>query len=189
MIFVILKICDKFFLEEINISIKNTTFEFQKNTFYMLFNHSYLMSKSFPNSLLLVFVFIAFLSCQTKQKELTKESEKVIIKQSFKDEIAANNAESYQLLNYSCLYCHGMKEVKENIPTMKAIHVVYKEAYPLKNDFVNTFISFTRPTSERIDLMKSNAIGPCDLMQKDAEYAPEDIDEIAVYLFDFNFEL
>lgn len=134
-------------------------------------------------------VFIIFFSCQTKQKESMIESEKVVVKQSFKDKISEKNAEAYQLLDYSCLYCHGMEEVLNNAPSMQEIYTVYKKVYPLKQNFVNAFIAFSQPKFNVTFLMKSNGVQQCDVKQKDAEYAPEDIDEIAAYLFDYDFKL
>jgi len=134
--------------------------------------------------LFLTFVSL-FLSCNTKPKESIKTPDKIELKQSFKDKVAEKNVENYQLLEYACLYCHALQDAEDKTPTMKKITAIYKNAYPVKADFVNAFIAFTHEASKESILMKTNALDQCGFMQKDSELPLEDIEDIAGYLFDY----
>lgn len=149
--------------------------------FFIRYNSSF--------SFMLIFMFFGVLfSCELKQKEPVKETEKVIIKPSFKEKVAATNLENYQLLEYSCLYCHTMKDAEKKTLTMLSIRSAYIETYTLKSDFVHAFVSLAQEAAADSLLMKTNAVEQCGLMEKELEHNQKDIEDLAGFLFDYKFE-
>jgi cytochrome c2 len=134
--------------------------------------------------------FIIFLSsCNETPKEQKKKpiSNKVELKESFKEKIAKHNAEEYKLLDNTCLYCHTIKESKEKViaPKMQVVVNVYKQAYPSKQAFIDAFVDFTiAPTKEKV-IMKGD-LATYGLME-DAGHTKDDVAEIAAYLYEYKF--
>ena len=152
-------------------------------------HNNFFIRNTIFSSLMLFFILLGgLLGCQSKQKEPIKETGKVIIKESFKEKVAATNSENYQLLDYSCLYCHTMKDSQEKVLTMSSIRDTYKKTYTSKSEFVNAFVILTHQESKDSLLMKTNAVEQCVLMQKDAAHNQKDIEDLVGFLFDYQFE-
>ncbi len=151
--------------------------------------HNYFISTASSLSFVLFFIlFGALFGCESKQKEPIKETGKVIIKESFKEKVAATNSENYQLLDYACLYCHTMKDSQEKLLTMYSIRDTYKKTYTSKSEFVNAFVSLSHQESMDSLLMKTNAVEQCGLMQKDVAHNQKDIEDLVGFLYDYKFE-
>lgn len=134
---------------------------------------------------LFIFCSSLFIACNNTAKSNLKTPEKVEFKQAFKEKNTEKNVENLQLLEYACLYCHKLQESDDTTPTIKAIKDVYKSAYPVKEDFVDTFVGFSNQALKEPLLMKTKALDQCVLMQKKSELANVDIKDIADYIFDY----
>ncbi len=130
--------------------------------------------------------------CDDKKQETTKKSttttsDKIVLKQSFKDKMAYKDSDEYKLMENTCLYCHkiGTSEEKEIAPKMQIIRDVYKKSFPSKEAFVNAFVKFT------VSPAKENSIMPGSVEQyglmEDSGITKDDVEDIAAYLYDFKF--
>jgi len=139
--------------------------------------------------LVTLFLIIFLTSCGESPKDPKKKStsNKVELKESFKEKVAKHNAEEYKLLDNTCLYCHTIKESqeKEIAPKMQVVVNVYKQAYPSKQAFIDAFVNFTiAPTKEKV-IMKGD-YATYGLME-DAGHTKDDVAEIAAYLYEYKF--
>lgn len=131
---------------------------------------------------------ISVVSCGEEKKPTAPKSNKIVIKQEFRDKVAdKKSSDDYMLLETSCLYCHtiGTPKEKEVAPNMQVIRDVYKSVYPTKSDFIDSFVNFTVKPSKELSIMQS-AIDQYGLME-DAGHTKEDVEDIADYLFDYQF--
>ena len=136
----------------------------------------------------LFFISIGLISCGEEKKEPVPTSNKIIIKQEFKDKVATKkSSDEYLLLENTCLYCHtiGTPKEIEVAPPMQVVRDIYKQTYPVKEEFIKSFTEFCgKPDAEK-SLMKS-AIDQYGLID-DLGHTKEDVEEIAAYLFDYQF--
>jgi len=135
-----------------------------------------------------LFLVISIVSCGEEKKAPAPTSNKIIIKQEFKDKVAEKRqSDDYLLLENSCLYCHtiGTLKEKEVAPTMQEVRDVYKQSYSSKEAFIQSFIDFCENPIKEKSLMP-NAIEQFGL-KDDAGHAKEDVEDIAAYLFDYQF--
>ncbi len=136
----------------------------------------------------LFFLSISLVSCGEEKKAPAATSNKIVIKQEFKDKVRSEKtSDEYLLLENSCLYCHtiGTNTEKEVAPTMQVVRDIYKQAHPNKEAFVQSFLDFCEnPVAEKA-LMPS-AIEQFGMME-DAGHTKEDVEDIAAYLFDYPF--
>ena len=136
----------------------------------------------------LFFLSISLVSCGEEKKTPAPTSNKIVIKQEFKDKVVnQKSSDEYMLLEMSCLYCHtiGAPKEKEVAPTMQVIKDVYKQAHPTKEAFIKSFQDFCKNPVAENSLMPS-AIEQYGLMD-DAGHVKEDLEDIASYLFDYQF--
>ena len=141
-----------------------------------------------PSQSIVVFLLSTFLltACgNDKPKSNTVTSNKIVIKQSFKDKMAYKSTDSYKLLENTCLYCHaiGDTDAKPVAPPMLVVRDVYKQNYPTKEAFVNALVKFTVDPSEDKAIMKGD-LAQYGLME-DSGITKDDVEEIAAYLYDF----
>ncbi len=144
-----------------------------------------MFKKTTPFLLIVGFIFT---SCgDEKSKKKSTSSNKIVLKQSFKDKLSYKNTDDYKLLENSCLYCHkiGASADNEIAPTMKTVRDVYKLNYSSKQDFVDAFVKFTTKPSEDNAILQA-AVKRYGLME-DCGLTKEDVEDIASYLYDFKF--
>ena len=141
--------------------------------------------------IMLVFLYtMLIVSCGDTPKNKPKKptSGKVELKQSFKRKVVEHNAEKYMLLDNSCLYCHTVGEVSEDLvaPKMIKIRDVYKNKYTNKQDFIDAMVSFTIAPTEEKAIMKEDVV-TYGLME-DAGHTKEEVVEIAEFIYDYKFK-
>lgn len=136
----------------------------------------------------LIFIFNFFISCSDNNQKKSTKPEEVQLKQEFKDKIARQNEDSHMLLESACLYCHRIEDYPEEevAPKMQVIRDVYKGTYPDRQAFIDAFVKFSVQPSEELSIMQS-AIDQYGLME-DAGHTKDDIEDIADYLFDYQFQ-
>jgi cytochrome c5 len=138
----------------------------------------------------LVLVSISLIGCGKEKKPPVSTSNKIVIKQEFKDKVAEKHTDGYLFLETSCLYCHKMDNSLQDdsnaiAPTMQEVRNTYKKVYPSKSDFIDAMTKFKLKPSTDNSLMQ-DAIKKYGTMP-DTGITKEDIEEIAAYLFDYKF--
>jgi hypothetical protein len=86
------------------------------------------------------------------------------------------------LFNGNCITCHSANDLNKSAPTIKEIQKNYKNAFPLKNDFVSYMSKWVLLPNEETSLMR-DSIKKYDLMPN-LVFDIETLEEISEYIYE-----
>ena len=86
------------------------------------------------------------------------------------------------LFNGNCVTCHSINDLNKSAPTIKEIQKAYKNAFPLKKDFISYMTTWILSPNEETSIMLQE-IEKYNLMPNLA-YDKETLEEISNFIYE-----
>ncbi len=154
----------------------------------MLYYYISIISKNLLYQLSIISIIVlSITSCQIDKKEKKKANETIDFKKDTIDNSTVD-IENFKLVDYNCLYCHSMQDNNNSIASLKQINKAYKTVYTTKSAYIDIMLKYANGKAKDSLVMKTAAFEKCMLMQQDVEHNQKDIEDLAGFLFDYQFE-